>query len=166
MNDRHAWRIAVRESGLDATAKLVAFTLDTYMDKRGIAWPARPSLAASSTLGIRTVDRALLRLERAGFIVVARGRGRRSNLYCADVPSSATGDTTTGEPTVSETTLMVPLTTANSVSSDTRSRKEVVSRRSTADRSREQDHIDFNTDVDPAVLDLAYGWIASHRMPK
>lgn len=162
MNDRHAWRIAVRESNLDATAKLVAFTLDTYMDRRGIAWPSRPSLATSSSLGVRTVDRALIRLENAGLIVVARGRGRRSNLYCADVPNSVTDDTITGAPTVSETTLMVPLTTANSVSSDTRSRKEVVSRRSTADRARDQNQ----TRPDPMAVELAHRWIADHRMPK
>jgi hypothetical protein len=163
MNDRLAWRIAVRDSSLDASAKLVAFTIDTYMDRRGIAWPSRQSLAAGTSLGVRTIDRALVRLEQAELIVVARGRGRRSNLYCANHPNGATDDTITGGPTVPTATPTVPLTTRSGVTSDTRSRKNL-SVEAVPDRSRDQDHINFNTDVDPAVLRLAYGWIADHRM--
>ena len=83
MNDRLAWRVAVRDSGLDATAKHVALTLDTYMDRRGVAWPSKASLARDTGYTIRAVDRASNRLEQAGILVVARSRGHRSNLYSA-----------------------------------------------------------------------------------
>lgn len=166
MNDRLAWRIVVRDSSLDATAKLVAFTLDTYMDRRGIAWPSRPTLAAGAGSHVRTVDHALARLEDAGFIVVARSRGRRSNLYCASLPNGGAENTVDEPPTVALTTPTVALDTPNSASSATRSRKNLSIEAVPAARAREQDRINLNTDVDAAVLRLAHGWIANHRMPK
>lgn len=143
MNNRLAWRIAVRESSLDATAKHVALTLDTFMDKRGLAWPGRQTLAEATGYAVRTVDRALVRLEQAGLLTVKRGGGRRSNRYCAvhnrPVDNSLAATLTTRAAT---------LTTSSSLVSDTRSRKELVIEQ-----------------PDPVSLELAHQWLAAHRMP-
>jgi hypothetical protein len=84
------WRDAVRDSGLDRTAKLVAFVISTYMDSSGSAWPSKATIAAGSSLGAgrRAVDRAVDRLEASGLLVIKRSRGRVSFRYSATVPSS------------------------------------------------------------------------------
>jgi hypothetical protein len=91
VTSRLAWRIAVRESELDANAKAVALVLDTYMDGRGFAWPSRKTIAQSSSLHIDTVDRALRRIEKAGLLLVVRSPGRASNRYQATIPNSPVG---------------------------------------------------------------------------
>ena len=163
MNSRLAWRIAVRDSGLDTTAKHVALTLDVYMDHRGIAWPSKSTLATATGYTVRTVDRALVRVEHAGFVVVAHSRGRKSNLYAASLPNPVTGDTVADVPTPSLATPTPYLETSNPVPGALRSRKKRFKR--TTDRTRDQNYINLDIDVDPAVLELAHGWIASHRMP-
>jgi hypothetical protein len=77
------WKLAVRASDLDPTAKLVALTLDTWMSKAGTAWPSRRSIASGAGLSVDAVDKAIKRLEAAGFLVVSRTKGRRSNSYQA-----------------------------------------------------------------------------------
>jgi DNA-binding transcriptional regulator YhcF (GntR family) len=160
VNNRLAWRIAIRESDLDAIAKHVALTLDTYMNRRGLAWPARATLAAGTGRAVSTVDRALTRLEQAGFLVAARSRGRRSNLYCASLPNSSAEETVADALTAALTSSTASLGRSNSPPSAALSRKEAVRSR-TPDRSRDQ----INTNVDPAALELAHRWIADHRLP-
>jgi hypothetical protein len=85
------WRDAVRDSELDATAKLVAFVLSTYMNGRGCARPSKETLAAGASLssGRRAVDHAVDRLEGAGFLEVERSRGRTANRYQATLSPTA-----------------------------------------------------------------------------
>jgi hypothetical protein len=67
------WRDAIRDSELDATTKLVAYTLSTYANGRGSAYPSRATIAAGAGISLRNlrpVDAALDRLEAAGFLQV------------------------------------------------------------------------------------------------
>lgn len=84
-----AWREAVQESTLDPGAKFVALALSIYMNKKGECFPAKETLARDCSLSKRTVDYAILRLERAGFLNVSRSRGRSSNHYRATIPNPA-----------------------------------------------------------------------------
>jgi hypothetical protein len=85
------WRDALRESGLDATARHVAHVLSTYMDGRGRCWPSRETLAAAVGLSVRTVERAVQRLEAVGWLRVERTEGgrHRTNTYEALLPQTA-----------------------------------------------------------------------------
>lgn len=161
VNNQLAWRVAVRDSDLDATAKHVALTLSVYMNRRGIAWPSRVSLAAGTSRTIRTVERAVARLEQAGFLVVARSTGRRSNLYCAVIPNRGPGDAVAGDATASEKTATASEKTANRGPGDALSSKELVIRTGKADRARDQNR----NQVDPAALELAHRWLAAHEDP-
>jgi hypothetical protein len=81
------WRDAVRDSSLDSTAKGVAFALTTWMDLRGHAFPSRATLAAGAGYTVKTIDRAVPRLEKAGLLRVIRNSGRsRVNYYIALLP--------------------------------------------------------------------------------
>ena len=77
------WRNTVRESGLDRTAKLVAFVLSTYMSGEGVAWPSKDTIAAGASLVPRAVDAAIDRLEAFGLLDVERSKGRKANRYRA-----------------------------------------------------------------------------------
>ena len=93
------WRNAVRDSDLDQTAKLVAYTLSTFMNGHGVCWPARPTLAEACRCSVLTVDRAVVRVERAGLLAVERtkgGRGR-SNRYVAILGNGFMGDAVSRE---------------------------------------------------------------------
>ena len=85
------WRDTLRDSVLDATAKLVGFVLSTYMDARGFAFPSKETLARGSSLGVgkRSVDGAVDRLEEAGFLNLERSLGRHSIRYQATLPPTA-----------------------------------------------------------------------------
>lgn len=168
MSRRLDWRIAIRDSDLHPAAKHVALTLDTYMNRHGIAWPSRASLAAGTGRSISTVQRALVALEQAGFIAVAHSRGRRSNLYSATIPNEI-NDEPVNEPnsdTVADVltgSLGQPTGSpgaSNRPNNEPQSRKEAVSRSRTADHEGDQNQ----NPVDPAVLELARRWLASHPM--
>ncbi|MFN0154676.1 MAG: helix-turn-helix domain-containing protein [Gaiella sp.] len=78
------WRDAVRESNLPSTARLVAYTLSTYMRGDGACFPSKETIADGCGLASRRpVDRAIDQLEAAGFLSVSRSRGRSSNRYQA-----------------------------------------------------------------------------------
>ena len=107
------WRDAVRDDGtLDRTAKAVAFVIATYWDRNGNgAFPAKLTIAAGASIGKRTADTAVDRLERAGYLIVTRSSGRRPNVYTATLP--------TVQPTAPLTVQPVaPLTDGNRASSD------------------------------------------------
>jgi len=75
-----AWRLELRRAPLDPTAKLVGFTLSTYMDGAGRAQVSRSTLAAGCGLeSVTAVKRAVRRLELAGLLGVDRA-GRRQHL--------------------------------------------------------------------------------------
>lgn len=80
-----AWRDAVRDSDLDRTAKLVAYTIGTYMNAAGVAYPSKALIASGATLGAgrRAVDTAIDRIEAAGLLEVRRTNGRTSFTYVA-----------------------------------------------------------------------------------
>src|SRR2546423_12170186 len=78
----------VRDSSASRTAKLVAYTLSTYMDRRGVAWPSQALLASGCSLSVRAVQSATLRLEEAGLLKVQRSKGRGSHRYTALVPTA------------------------------------------------------------------------------
>lgn len=87
------WRDAVRDAPeLDKTAVLVAYTLSTYMNRNGEAWPSKETLAKGCRLGAgkRAVDKAVDRLEAAGFLMIQRSKGRSSNRYLATFPTAQT----------------------------------------------------------------------------
>jgi hypothetical protein len=85
------WRDAIRDSDLDRTAKLVAYTLSTYMSAAGKAWPSRATLALGASISDRAVDGAIGRLVGAGFLLVNRSDGGRShtNKYVALISETA-----------------------------------------------------------------------------
>lgn len=97
MNERAvlaAWRDALRDSALDTTAKAVGFVIATYWDSSGSgAFPAKATIARGASIGKRTADRAIDRLEAAGFLAIHRSGGRRSNRYRASLPNRVTSDT-------------------------------------------------------------------------
>jgi hypothetical protein len=85
------WRDAVRDSSLDSTAKGVAYALTTWMNLQGHAFPGRAALAAGAGYTVRTIDRAVPRLEKAGLLRVVRNGGRsKANYYIALLPERAT----------------------------------------------------------------------------
>jgi len=85
------WRDVIRDSSLDSTAKGVGYALTTWMDWRGHAFPSRKTLAAGAGYNVRTIDRAVPRLEKAGLLRVVRNGGRsRANYYIALLPERAT----------------------------------------------------------------------------
>jgi hypothetical protein len=126
------WRIAVRESDLDTTAKAVAYTLSTYMNGRERSPPKR-RFAAGASVSKRAADRAVERLQLAGFLLVAKTKGRTSNRYAAALPTvSAPTGLTVSPPTPLGDANRVPgdtstlyLVTSNRVNSDTRSSSEI-----------------------------------------
>jgi hypothetical protein len=104
------WRNAVRDSELlDASSKLIGYTLSTYMNAQGGAFPAKTTLAAKASVSPRTVDRAIARLETLSFLLVTHAIGYRrgGNSYQAVIPNSVTGADSNA-----------PYTTANSVTDD------------------------------------------------
>lgn len=80
---RFNWQLAVRDSDLSSKAKAVAFTLATYMDADGKAWPGRRLIAIGASVDVSTVDRGIRELVARGFLLVERSRGRTSNTYYA-----------------------------------------------------------------------------------
>jgi hypothetical protein len=86
------WRDAVADSDLDSTAKVVAgLAIATHMDRNGYAYPGRQRIARRSSLSIRTVDKAIRRVEAAGFLEVTRvsGGNSKTNGYQACLPETA-----------------------------------------------------------------------------
>ncbi|MGH2635747.1 MAG: helix-turn-helix domain-containing protein [Actinomycetota bacterium] len=84
-----AWQVALRDSGLPDTRRLVALVLSTWMSPDGDScFPSLPAIAKGTGLGLATVKRALADLEDAGWIHRERGGGRgHSNRYTARKPA-------------------------------------------------------------------------------
>lgn len=117
------WRERLcRESGLPATARLVALTLSTRLGGSGGGYPSIPTIAAEAGTSERTVMRHLLAIEAAGWLIVTRRRGGR-NRYEIRVPQTPpdpeTGDTGVTGDSVSPVTLCPKPVTPVSPGSDT-----------------------------------------------
>jgi hypothetical protein len=83
------WTQAIGESDLDSTARHVARALSDFMDRNGACFPGREKIAKSTGYSVRTVERAIPKLEWKGWLEVERGTGRRSNIYRATLPPEA-----------------------------------------------------------------------------
>lgn len=93
--ERFTWWRAIRTSTLSPTARHVALTLATYMNKEGGgAWPSMATLADDTGRSRPVVKRAIRELRETGFLTVESGGGRRadggyvSNRYRASIPSA------------------------------------------------------------------------------
>jgi hypothetical protein len=88
----NVWRDSLRDDAeLSPTTKLVGFVLSTYSNARGHAFPGRRTLADGSSVSVRSAERAIARLEAAGWVAVSRSRGGRSrtNGYALLLPQTA-----------------------------------------------------------------------------
>jgi hypothetical protein len=56
------------------------------MSGGGVCYPNRHTIATATGYAVRTVERAVTRLERQGWLRVERGAGRASNQYTALLP--------------------------------------------------------------------------------
>ena len=83
------WRNAVRDSKLDATAKLTALTLSTFLTVDGAGYPSQSLLAAGASISRRSVGKAIDRLELASFLAIERSKGRSSHDYKAVIPTAS-----------------------------------------------------------------------------
>lgn len=84
------WRSALCGSDLDQTARLVAHTISVFMNGSATAFPAKETIAdAAGIRSVRAVDRAILRLEAAGYLEVRRSSGGRANTYVGIAPDGA-----------------------------------------------------------------------------
>jgi hypothetical protein len=83
-----AWRDAVRDSDLSTGQKAVLWTLGTYMNSKGQAYPSRETLAAGAGVCKRTVDAAVKAAEnkKVDLLAVQRSGGRRPHRYQATLP--------------------------------------------------------------------------------
>jgi len=87
------WRNAIRDCGLDSTAKLVGLCLSTRMRRQketGLysCWPGKETMANDCSLSDRAVDAAVKRLEGGELLHVKRTKGgnEQTNTYTALLP--------------------------------------------------------------------------------
>jgi hypothetical protein len=93
------WREDLIESELDGMALFVALVISVFMDGTGWTKVGKETVAAICRVSVRTVDRAVLRLEAAGWLKVKRMGGRRKpNEYTALNPVTPDGVSGDGNP--------------------------------------------------------------------
>jgi DNA-binding transcriptional MocR family regulator len=85
---RLSWQQGIRGAHVDRAAKYVALILSTYMSAEGAAFPSLPTLAVDCLLSKRSVEKAVGRLELAGWLSVTRRPGR-GNRYRATFPPTS-----------------------------------------------------------------------------
>jgi hypothetical protein len=86
-----SYRETICDSALDPVSRHVALVLAMYM--KGIdltCFPSKVTLARRTGWSKRRVDRAIDRLEEAGYLAVRRSRGNRKNHYQGVIPHGAT----------------------------------------------------------------------------
>jgi Helix-turn-helix domain len=87
MSYRLKWQLALRDSRTDSTAKHVGLTLALRMDTEGHCWPGRERIATETGYDVRTVVRAIARLEAGQWLRIEKGGGqRKTNHYWATLP--------------------------------------------------------------------------------
>lgn len=75
MNRLWSWEQAITKSGLDASTRLLLFTLATYMDKHGKScFPSIPEIAKASGLKERTVSKHIKIAKNKGWLVISKRR--------------------------------------------------------------------------------------------
>jgi DNA-binding transcriptional MocR family regulator len=122
---------------LDGPAKAVAWALAARMNGDNACWPSKTRLCEDCGFSVRTVDRAVRRLEIVGLLKVRR-RPPAPNVYMACTPRHSDGVTP------SETTPH-PVTGAGE------------------DFEEEIEGFAYAIQVDKTMLELAHGWITAHH---
>ena len=138
-----SWRRDVLNADLGTAGKAVALALSVYVNGQGEGYPSRATLAAAASVSVRTVDRAIERLERLDLVVVRRGRGRtHTNRYRLRMPAVKgdahvpfSGLAALGI-TLGITRERATLATVKGDTGDTRSRKEIEALSRTPARTR------------------------------
>ena len=133
----HQWQRAIRDMPLDKSAKTVAYALASRMNRAGCCWPGKARLAADTGYSVRTMDRAVRRLEQAGLVDVRR-RPPAPNLYTARLPRHHDG--VTPSPVTDNPVTM----TGEELEVDSEGFAHAIQ-------------------VDQAMLQLARGWLAVHH---
>jgi hypothetical protein len=85
------WRHSICQSELDPIAKLVAFVIACHMDGGGHSWPSRQIIAKEANSHVRTIERAIKRVEDAGLLCVQHSPGRHVNHYYITTSNSGAG---------------------------------------------------------------------------
>jgi len=81
---RTQWQVAIGESDLPATTRLVAWALSTWMNSEGFCWPQQSEIARRAGVTDRAVRQALRGLREADFLGWKTGKGPgHSNHYQA-----------------------------------------------------------------------------------
>jgi hypothetical protein len=85
------WRVAIKNSGLEPTTRLVLFNLSTYINEEGEgAFPSIGRQAKDTGLSERTIYREIQKAEAAGFLLKGKFRmgadKREKNMYKAICP--------------------------------------------------------------------------------
>jgi len=91
------WRRALRDHGPKQPGLLLTlYTIGTFMDKDGFAYPRQALLARGARASVRTVRRHIQQAQRMGWIGVTEsrtgGQSWRRHMYRAAVPDSITLD--------------------------------------------------------------------------
>jgi len=88
------WRAALEDAPISCTAYGVGCALARAMGTRdGVAWLSRQTIADRAHVHLRTAERAVTELERAGLLTVHRAGGdpSKTNRYTACVPGVTGG---------------------------------------------------------------------------
>jgi Helix-turn-helix domain len=80
---RTQWVVAIGESELTPTARLVAWALATFMNTEGQCWPAPAEIARRAGVSLPTVKRCLRELRASDYLAWQSGGGRWSSRYQA-----------------------------------------------------------------------------------
>lgn len=84
------WRRALRDYAPN-NVLLTMYTIGTYMDRSGIAWPSQQTIAKGARASVRTVQRHIATAHRAGWLGIELaghgGKGWRHYVYRAAVPN-------------------------------------------------------------------------------
>jgi hypothetical protein len=90
---RFAWRCAMRDAHLSWRAQLIGERIELRAKDHGDGelrcWPSIALLAADANVGKKTVDKAIVELEQAGFVEIERRPRPYSNRYALTLPNSA-----------------------------------------------------------------------------
>ncbi len=75
-----AWQIlrwVFDNPGVRGNVKLVALALASYANEQGLAWPSVETLAKTTGLSTRQIQRILPQIEKAGLLKITTGGGRK-----------------------------------------------------------------------------------------
>src|SRR5262245_55392733 len=85
------FQAAIREWPLRPVAKLVGWSLSTYMGNDGRAWPSLAAVAHGACCSESTARRVLRELAEIELLQIERSRGRLPNRYAVNPAAAAAG---------------------------------------------------------------------------